>query len=569
MPAPAEVRHFTSLLDIADAAALRLGDRRVLALRTDDGLEYEWSARELVRRGKLAAWRLRAAGIGRGDRLLVWSPSTPEIAALFFGAMRAGVVLVPIDLRMTPEIVARIAASADTRWLVIGTGPDAPDPDAAGLGALDRFLLPQFTAEPDSSFAADWEAQVDAWQRPDRSELFLITYTSGTTGHPRGVRLTHGNMLATIEAARNAYPPWPHRIVSLLPLSHGFGQVELLYVLNMGGQILYIRSRSPRTMFEAMREQRMTTMNVVPQLLDIFWSAIVREVEAAGRTTTFERMRRISRRLPYWARRLIFRRLHQRLGGSLRMFASGAAYLPPTLQQAWQDLGIVVIQAYGTTECGLAAVTSYRDHPVGRVGRAMPPVSVELGADGEILVSGPTVSAGYWGEPAGIGGLVDDRGRYHTGDIGKLDDAGNLTLLGRKKNIIVLANGLKVYPEDIENALRAAGLRDSVVLEAMPGRIEAVVLDPGRPDGPPGADPVPVSISAADEQRIHVRIEAAVRAANASLTVHERVDAWRLWPHSDFPRTHTLKIRRDPVREWAIRSAGIPLPVREGVAAED
>ena len=213
----------------------------------------------------------------------------------------------------------------------------------------------------------------------------------------------------------------------------------------------------------------MTTMNVVPQLLDIFWNAMMREVENSGRAKTFERMRRISRHLPYWARRLVFRKLHQRLGGSLRMFASGAAYLPPTVQQAWQDLGIVVIQAYGTTECGLAAVTSYRDHPVGRVGRAMPPASVELAADGEILVSGPTVSAGYWGDPSEVKPLRDEHGRYHTGDIGRLEKDGNLTLLGRKKNIIVLANGLKVYPEDIENALRVSGLGDSVVLEATPG----------------------------------------------------------------------------------------------------
>jgi long-chain acyl-CoA synthetase len=391
--------------------------------------------------------------------------------------------------------------------------------------------------------------------------VFLINFTSGTTGTPRGVRLTHGNMLATLEAAQGVYPAWEHRIVSLLPLSHGFGQVELLYVLTMSGQILYVRSRTPRVLFDAIREHRMTTMNLVPQVLDLFWASIVREVEARGKLVAFERTRRIARRLPFRARRLIFRKLHQRLGGGVRLFSSGAAFLPPALQQAWEDLGVVVIQAYGTTECGLVASTSWNDHPVGRVGRAKGRVAVEIAEDGELLVTGPTVSPGYWveaGEP-----LADHRGRYHTGDIARRDADGNLTLLGRKKNIIVLPNGLNVYPEDVESALRDSGLRDTVVLETQAGRIAAVVVDPDGPAAAPGAPPVAVERTAAEEAAIRQRIEARVRAANASLTVHERVDSWQLWPDSDFPRTHTLKIRRDPVRQWATRSSSLPLPVRD------
>jgi long-chain acyl-CoA synthetase len=154
-------------------------------------------------------------------------------------------------------------------------------------------------------------------------------------------------------------------------------------------------------------------------------------------------------------------------------------------------------------------------------------------------------------------------GWYKTGDIGRHDEAGHLILMGRKKDIIVLANGLNVYPEDIENALRTAGIRDAVVVETMPGRIEAVVLAPGapvlpEPDESPDATRAP---DLDDPAAVRAAIDAAIKAANRSLAVHQRIVSWRLWPDADFPRTHTFKIQRDRVRAWAVTDE--PLPVRE------
>jgi long-chain acyl-CoA synthetase len=135
--------------------------------------------------------------------------------------------------------------------------------------------------------------------------------------------------------------------------------------------------------------------------------------------------------------------------------------------------------------------------------------------------------------------------------------------MGRKKDIIVLSNGLNVYPEDIENAIRTAGLRDAVVVETMPGRIEAVVLAPGAPVLPQPNEPADLSRAPEldDPARIRAQIDAAVRTANKTLAVHQRVVAWRLWPDADFPRTHTFKIQRDRVRAWAVIDE--PLPVRQ------
>ena len=197
-------------------------------------------------------------------------------------------------------------------------------------------------------------------------------------------------------------------------------------------------------------------------------------------------------------RPLLFRSVHQQLGGRFRLFVSAGAFLPPALQQGWEDLGVTVLQGYGTTETGTGSSTRLHDHGLGTVGRPPEGVDMRLAEDGEIQFRGPTVIRGYWNDPVATAAAFTPDGWYRTGDIGHLDPAGRLILSGRIKDMIVLPNGFNVYPEDIENALRIAGIRDSVVLETRPGRIEAVVLGIGRrgprstrwrrPGGTPCAD---------------------------------------------------------------------------------
>lgn len=179
---------------------------------------------------------------------------------------------------------------------------------------------------------------------------------------------------------------------------------------------------------------------------------------------------------------------------------------------------------------------------------------MRIGDDGEIQFRGPTVFRGYWDNPIATAEAFSPDGWYRTGDIGHLDSAGRLVLSGRKKDIIVLPNGFNVYPEDIENALRIAGVRDSVVVETRPGRIEAVVLGSatGLPGGLGEGQPT-------DAATVRDWMDAAVKAANTSLGPNQRIAGWRLWPEDDFPRTHTLKIKRAQVRAWI--AAETPLPV--------
>ena len=190
----------------------------------------------------------------------------------------------------------------------------------------------------------------------------------------------------------------------------------------------------------------------------------------------------------------------------------------------------------------------------------MPPVRMRLAEDGEVQFAGPTLFKGYWQDPDATAAAFTSDGWYRTGDIGRLDESRRLILMGRTKDMIVLPNGFNVYPEDIENALRVAGVRDSVVVETRPGRIEAVVLAPAGHD-------LDRLEAAARQEALHERIEPLVKQANATLGINQRLSGWRLWPHDDFPRTHTFKVKRNEVRAWV--GGTQPAPTAEAATTQD
>jgi long-chain acyl-CoA synthetase len=554
-----------TLIDLLESSAQRYGEKPALGLRRDDGTTFHWSYRELQRRARLAAFRLRALGLKPGDRVLTWSPSTPALPAAYFGAMYARLIYVPLDSRMSADAISNIVEASGASRLLLGTGRDAPDPREVGLERFPTTEVESLSEDPGDDLPADWEAQVQAWERPKADEIYQLVFTSGTTGNPKGVMLAHDNSLAGVLSFHGIIEPMEHRLVSLLPLSHSLEQaVSLFYAMDVGASVLYVRSRNPRVIFDSLREQRVTTMLLVPQVLDLFWSAIEREVERQGKTGQFRQLRRVARRLPYWARRQLFRSVHAQLGGGLRLFAIAGAFLPPALQQAWEDMGVIVIQGYGATETAAGSATTMADHPLGCVGWPPKPVQMRIADDGEIQFRGPTLFKGYWNNPQATAEAFTDDGWYKSGDLGQLDEQGRLHLHGRKKDIIVLPNGFNVYPEDIENALRVAGIRDSVAVETRPGRIEVVVLAPGT-HAAPGDQRAQSGAEGAVPGDVRASIDAAVKEANSALGPNQRIMGWRLWPEADFPRTHTFKVKRDRVRNWA--TVDTPLPVAEGGAS--
>lgn len=259
-------------------------------------------------------------------------------------------------------------------------------------------------------------------------------------------------------------------------------------------------------------------------------AVIEREVERSGQGGSWRRALRLAPYLPLAGRRLLFRRLHRQLGGALAFLVSGGAALDPALARKWELVGIPVLTGYGATEAAPCIATTDLSHrKPGSVGKAVPGVEIRVAADGEILVRGRNVMPGYR-QNAEATRAAFSEGWLKTSDLGRLDAEGYLTLVGRKKSMIVLDNGQKVYPEDVEEALRRAGAADAVVFGRATDQgpqIHAVLLL-----GPEASEAEPI-----------------VAAANARLAPHQRARGYAVWTEADFPRTHTLKVRRDLVEK--------------------
>ena len=270
-------------------------------------------------------------------------------------------------------------------------------------------------------------------------------------------------------------------------------------------------------------------MVIVPQALQLFLNGIERQVRLLKKEQQWETLHRIAAHLPFRLRPLLFQQVHKRFGGHFHFFVSGGAYLPPRLQERWETMGFRVMQGYGATECGpVVSVTPYHEHIFNSIGKPLPGEEVRIAEDGELLVKGPNVALGYWKNPEATAAAFQD-GWYYTGDLGFMDEKGNLYLKGRKKNLIVLANGLNVYPEDIENVLLTdPAVKDAVVVGLMEddqGPIVHAVLLMSDPS----------------------KAKAVIQQANKQLAPHQHVRGFTIWPEDDFPRTHSLKVKRPEV----------------------
>ena len=464
---------------------------------------------------RMTHW-LQAQGIGPGDRIVIWGPNSAWWVAAYFGALRLGAILVPIDVRSTADFVARAVEQTEPKLALRShtlTVPwDYPIP-VFHLEELDTLLPPATAAAPDPAVAPD--------------DIAELVFTSGATGTPKGVIMTHANVTATVAAMNELVPNYPHfRTLSLLPLSHMMEQtVDLLLALHRGAHIYYLGSVQPVALMEALQEHKPTTMLLVPQALDMFMGMIEREVAKQGKQKEWRRAQQIAEHLPLKARRLLFRAAYSKLGGHIEFLCSGGAPLDPALIHKWELIGIPILQGFGMTEAATAiTITPMHDRSPHHVGRPVKGVEIRIAPDGEILARGPNITRGYWRNPEATAAVFED-GWYKTGDLGRLDEAGHLYYLGRKKDMIVLANGLNVFPRDIEQILRTLpGVKEAVVIGLPTERgqqVHAVLLCP--PDAP---DPATI-----------------VRQANEQLAPHQRITGWTLWPEQDFPRTHTLKIR--------------------------
>jgi long-chain acyl-CoA synthetase len=522
----------------------------------DDGYRsWSYTYADVTDGARAFADRLRAEGIVKGQAVAIWAENRAEWIIALWGCLLEGVVLVPIDYRASADFLLRVAAIVDARVVLVG---DAVDKDSLGGGrpiwqlselragifrlkaeatretaeATREKVNNEATAEP---VAPKPSHEVNEAKADDTAE---IIFTSGATAEPKGVVITHRNLLANIvpieremaKYKKYARPFLPIRFLNLLPLSHMFGQAMATFVPPMlPGTVVFTRSFAPEDIVRQIRSRRISVLVCVPKMLEVLREHILRVAPEAKDAP--EKM--------HWTKRWWkYRRIHRMFGFKFWAMVVGAAPLDPELEAFFGRLGFLVIQGYGLTE---TAPIVTLNHPLrssrGAVGKPIAGVEIRIAEDGEILVRGENVTRGYFNAPEETRASFTD-GWFHTGDIGDLDATGQLRIRGRKKEMIVTPEGLNVFPEDVER-----------VLNEVPGIAESAVV--GAPLAGSTAERVQAVVVAAPG----VNLDDVVRQANARLQDHQKIRAAAVWPGQELPRTEgTRKLKRRELRQWLAES---------------
>jgi long-chain acyl-CoA synthetase len=516
-----------------------------------------WTYASLAKVAFRMAHDLKERGVRTGDRVLLWGPNCAEWMAAFWGCLLRGGVVVPIDEGATFQFAKDVARETSAKLVIASAAKRKVD------GAIPTLNLEDLSdaarrpyvvvTQHDGRHAPPPIYQTLADEPITRNHVAQILFTSGTTAEPRGVVLTHGNFLANLEPLERGIAPYrkyerrlhPLRFVTLVPLSHVFGQFMALFVPPLlGAAVVFEPSPNASEVIRTVKRERATALIAVPHMLDLLRNGILRDLAARGETEWFARTFAAANGQKFLRRAWMFRRIHRRFGWKFWAFISGGAALAAETEEFFKRMGYAVVQGYGMTET--ASLISL-NHPFraaqGSVGKVLPGREFRLAEDGEILVRGENVASSYWQKGAlqDSSAAQENGGWLRTGDLGELDSEGNLRFRGRKKSVIVTPAGLNVYPEDLETALRK-----------QPAVSDAVVIPLDRNGN---AEPFAALLLRGGDV---AAARLAIEAANNSLAEYQRIRRWIIWPEPDFPRTPTGKPKLAAIAAVATELSGAP-----------
>ncbi len=468
-------------------------------------------------------------GVEPGDRVLIWGPNSSWWGVAYWGIIVRGGVAVPVDFSSDRE-------RAETIRLLTG----------AKLVIQSRFkpertdVSPSFFLE-DLQYLLEELAPADEISHPAPGDTAQLVYTSGTTGNPKGVILTHANLIADLVQVNRQIPVVTpaFNFLSLLPLSHMFELMGgFLTPLYRGAAVIYPGILKPSAIMEALTEEDIYVIVAVPRLLQLLKSTIEREIEEKRLGTVFRFLLRHGAALSPAARRMFFYPVHRRFGADFTLFVSGGAPLSPETFDFWDGMGFIVLEGYGLTECSpVLTVNTLERQVAGSVGPPLPGVELKIEGE-EILARGESVFPGYYGNEGATRDAFTADGWFRTGDLGVIGADGWVTVKGRGKELIVTGAGVNVYPEEVEAVLnRTAGVRESCVIGIDRGggeEVHAVLLLDGSGKSP----------------------EDIVSEANRGLDPLQRITGFSLWNEPEFPKTTTLKIRKFLVQEQVKKGKG-------------
>jgi long-chain acyl-CoA synthetase len=549
------------------AFAPRGGDPAIVALNAGgdiaDTLDYAALYDHIVR----FAGGLRDSGLTDGALVLLWAPNSPSWVTTYLGVVAAGNIVIPLDDQSTAAGLRVVVGRSAPRCIVTVTGHlDALR--EAGISATPVFLL-DVAAED----ARSWRQLLSRTMRPpptDDRQVAALLYTSGTTGTPKGVPLTHANLMSNVRALLDArIVSSRDRVLLPLPLHHAYpATVGMLTVLACGGAIVLPSGVTGPELTVAANRAGATILIGVPRLYEAMLESILKGIRARGPAVRawFQLMQRFAavlrRRTGINVGRLAFRSLHRRIGRSLRILASGGARLDAGIANQLEGMGWLVLSGYGLTET--SPVVTFNTPERRRIeseGCAIADVELRITATpneshGEILVRGANVFSGYWQDEAATRQAFTGDGWFRTGDLGFIDDEGFLHVLGRGSEVIVLSDGKKIAPEELEREYASPYIREVALLEQQ-GLLFALVV--------PDEDAIRSRGTMSEQSLLRDELDTVL----SSLPPYQRVREFRLLRHS-LPRTRLGKLRRHLLPELFAQTSMTPrVPLTSEMDQED
>lgn len=448
-------------------------DNEALAV-LHDGRYEPISYRELDERVRRFAFALVEHGFKTGDKLGILVDNSVEWVTADLACAHVGIIVIPLHTSYNEHYVEQVITHSGLKHVVV-SGQHA-DKLAKALQSLHLeriYLIGSSVSFKNVQHVHDFHQLIEdgnAVSHEDQvagNAIHTIVYTSGTTGTPKGVMLSHANLLSNIDAMTKAIPIFPtDRFFSFLPLSHILERTAGLYVPLLTGAAIYY-ARSPKTLAEDMRLAKPTIVLSVPRVFERAHEKILAKFSKNTLTQQIaNKAMRVARACRHGSAtfldnalrpvfdKLVFTKVREAFGGRLRLAVSGGAALPMHIGEFFDGMGIPILEGYGLTETAPVVTVNTMEHrKFGTVGKALDGVSVRISQNGEILVKGPNVMRGYYAAEDLTKEVIDVEGWFHTGDIGSFDEAGFLTIIGRLKEMIVLSTGRNIFPVPIEQEL--------------------------------------------------------------------------------------------------------------------
>ena len=408
--------------------------------------DKEYSYKDLIRTSKYFSSLLE---VEKNDKAVLFMENRPEFICSFFGVWNSKCIPVNIDAGYTEKELEYVLNDAEPRYIFTSSKNRETAEKAVTLSGKNIKII----NVDEISVPEDFEVDENVIYSPENEDIAVLLYTSGTTGNPKGVMLTFDNLLSNIDAIVEEKMATPQdRLLALLPYHHVLPlSINLLMAIHIGTLIVITDELSAQAITTALKKYKITIVVGVPRLWEMIHKGIMAKIKASKvATTLFNFCKKVNS--PFLSR-IIFKKVHEGLGGNIRYLVSGGAKIEPEILKDLKALGIKVLEGYGLTETSpIIAFTRPNDVIIGTVGTAIPGVRVRIAEDGEIIVKGRNVMKGYYNKPEATKEVIDSDGWFHTGDLGKLEN-GYLSVIGRKKEMIVLSNGKNINPSDIENEI--------------------------------------------------------------------------------------------------------------------